>query len=177
MLVLSCRRKGRWAINTHLQRCWHEIYQNSNSGNCHKTRWNTKITDEKKAQRTLQIYEKEGTVGQTWDFENLFAQLTREYIKFLEIFEWLEAVTSSLTRNFSSSIDNKDPQIDSSILGFHTTSPKFRLRNYHFFCVSTFMWYQSTLKPLYKRIFGSKGFFFFCDTGRFNFQAFPWRGI
>ena len=68
-LVLSCRRKGRWAINTHLQRCWHEIYQNSNSGrNCHKTRWNTKITDEKKAQRTLQIYKKEGTVGQTWRF-------------------------------------------------------------------------------------------------------------
>ena len=84
---------------------------------------------------------KKALLDEREDFENLFAQLTREYIKFLEIFEWLEAVTSSLTRNFSSSIDNKDPQIDSSILGFHTTSPKFRLRNYHFFCVSTFMWY------------------------------------
>ena len=27
------------------------------------------------------------------------------------------------------------------ILGFHMTSPKFKLRNYRFFWVSTFMWY------------------------------------
>ena len=45
------------------------------------------------------------------------------------------------------------------ILGFCTTSPKFKLRNYRFFWVSTFMWYYSTLKPIYKQIFGSKGFF------------------
>ena len=27
------------------------------------------------------------------------------------------------------------------ILGFHMMSPKFKLRNYRFFWVSTFMWY------------------------------------
>ena len=32
------------------------------------------------------------------------------------------------------------------ILGFHVTSPKFKLRNYHFFWASTLMWYYSTLK-------------------------------
>ena len=46
-----------------------------------------------------------------------------------------------------------------SILGFHMTSQKFKLRNYRFFCVSTFMSYKSTLKPLYKQIFGSNGVF------------------
>ena len=30
-------------------------------------------------------------------------------------------------------------------LGFHLMSPKFKLRNYSFFWVSTFMWYYSTL--------------------------------
>ena len=45
------------------------------------------------------------------------------------------------------------------ILGFHMTSPKFKLRNNRFFWVSTFMWHYSTLKPLCKQIFGSKGFF------------------
>ena len=42
------------------------------------------------------------------------------------------------------------------------TSPKFKLRNYRFFWVSTLMWYNSynsTLKPLYKQIFAPKGFF------------------
>ena len=44
-------------------------------------------------------------------------------------------------------------------LGFHMTSPKFKLRNCLFFRVSTFTWYYSTLKPLYQQIVGSKGFF------------------
>ena len=35
---------------------------------------------------------------------------------------------------------------DSTILGFHVTSPKFKLRNYHFFWASTLMWYYSTLQ-------------------------------
>ena len=44
-----------------------------------------------------------------------------------------------------------------AILGFHITSPKFKLRNYRFFWVSTFMWNYSTLKPLYKKISIQKG--------------------
>ena len=63
-----------------------------------------------------------------------------------------------------------------AILGFHLTSPKFKLRNYRFFWVSTCMWYYSTLKPLYKKKNSVRKGSSFCDTGRFNFQAFAWRG-
>ena len=66
-------------------------------------------------------------------------------------------------------------------LVFHMTSPKFKLRNYRFFWVSTFMWYLNTLKTLHKKIFGSKGFFVlryrtlefpaYCVTR----AAFSWR--
>ena len=50
--------------------------------------------------------------------------------------------------------------IDFAIWTTHlVTSPKFKLRNCLFFRVSTFMWYYSTFKPLYKQIVGSKGFF------------------
>ena len=62
-----------------------------------------------------------------------------------------------------------------AILGFHLKSPKFKLRNYRFFWVSTCMWYYSTLTPLYKKSSVPKGSSF-CDTGRLNFQAFAWRG-
>ena len=56
-----------------------------------------------------------------------------------------------------------------AILGFHMTSPKFKLRNYRFFWVSTFMWNYSTLKPLYKKNFDSKGFFVL----RYTTHEFP----
>ena len=58
-------------------------------------------------------------------------------------------------------IDNIDltQQFSLSIFGFHMTSPTVKLRNYRFFWVSAFMWYYSALKPLYKYIFDSKGFF------------------
>ena len=46
-----------------------------------------------------------------------------------------------------------------TILGFHMTSQKFKLRNYYFFWVCTFMWHYSALKPSHKQIFGAKGFF------------------
>ena len=55
------------------------------------------------------------------------------------------------------------------IFGFHMTSPKFKVRNYCFSRVSTFMLYYSTLKPLYKQIFGSKGFCVF----RYRMLEFP----
>ena len=50
------------------------------------------------------------------------------------------------------------------ILGFHMTSQKFKLRNYHFFWVSTFMRYYSTLKPLQNKFSVQKAYSF-CDTG------------
>ena len=43
------------------------------------------------------------------------------------------------------------------IPGFHMTSPKFKLRIIKQSLLLCF--YYSTLKPLYKQIFGSKGFF------------------
>ena len=49
------------------------------------------------------------------------------------------------------------------------TSPKFKLRNYRFFWVSTFMWNYSTLKPLYPKNFDSKGFFVL----RYTTHEFP----
>ena len=49
------------------------------------------------------------------------------------------------------------------------TSPKFKLRNYRFFWVSTFMWNYSTLKPLYKKNFDSKEFFVL----RYTTHEFP----
>ena len=50
------------------------------------------------------------------------------------------------------------------ILGFRMTSQKFKLRNYHFFWVSTFMRYYSTLKPLQNKFSVQKAYSF-CDTG------------
>lgn len=65
-----------------------------------------------RALRPCKYTKKKALLDKREDFENLFAQLTREHIKILEIFAWHEAVTSSFTRNFSRSIENKDPQID-----------------------------------------------------------------
>ena len=47
----------------------------------------------------------------------------------------------------------------SGVSWFSDDVTKFKLGNYRSFQVSTFMWYDSTLKPSYKQIFGSKGFF------------------
>ena len=66
----------------------------------------------------------------------------------------INTINLSKTHNYEC---NMSPMI--LILGFHMTSPKFKVRNYCFSRVSTFMWYYSTLKPLYKQIVGSKGFF------------------
>ena len=70
----------------------------------------------------------------------------------------------------------KTSQTWPSILGFHMTSPKFKLRNYRFFWVSTFTWYYSTLKPLYKQFFGSKRFFVL-QQWTLAFPSFAWCSI
>ena len=70
----------------------------------------------------------------------------------------------------------KTSQTWPSILGFHMTWPKFKLRNYRFFWVSTFTWYYSTLKPVYKQIFGSKRFFVL-QHWTLSFLSFAWHSI
>ena len=47
----------------------------------------------------------------------------------------------------------------SGVSWFSHDVTKFKLGDYRFFRVSTFMWYDSTLKPSSRQIFGSKGFF------------------
>ena len=62
---------------------------------------------------------------------------------------------------------------------FHMTSPKFKLRNYRFFWVSTFMWYYGEHLKTFKvtNKFSVQKGTLLCNTGRLNFQAFAWRGI
>ena len=76
----------------------------------------------------------------------------------------INTINLSKTHNYEC---NMTPMI--FILGFHMTSPQFKVRNYCFSWVSTFMWYYSTLKPLHKQILGSKGFFVF----RYMILEFP----
>ena len=54
---------------------------------------------------------------------------------------------------------------------------KFKLGNYLFFWVSAFIRYYSTLKPSYKQIFGSKGFFVLRYRAIEFPLAFAWRGL
>ena len=72
-------------------------------------------------------------------------------------------------------LKSRVPWLFKLILGFHMTSPKFKLRNYRFFWVFTFMRYYSTQTLLFLLILGSKEFLVY--RGRLNFQGFAWRGI
>ena len=72
-------------------------------------------------------------------------------------------------------LKSRVPWLFKLILGFHMTSPKFKLRSYRFFWVFTFMRYYSTQTLLFLLILGSKEFLVY--RGRLNFQGFAWRGI
>ena len=71
----------------------------------------------------------------------------------------------------------------SGVSWFSHDVTKFKLGDYRFFRVSTFMWYDSTLKPSSKQIkFSVQKVSSFCDTARLNFHwllrdaAFSWPG-
>ena len=62
------------------------------------------------------------------------------------------------------------------ILGFLMTSPKFKQRNYRFFCLFTFMRYCNSETTLFIQFSTRKGSSF-CERGRMNFQSFALRSI